>query len=152
MKIKAEPILIEKGEATDNRGSLEFYNSVNLDDFKRFYIVSNPKKGTVRAWHGHKLESKLVKVIKGKFIVCTIQIDNWENPNRDIKPFKFELDEKSGILYIPSGFANGAINLEPDSRILYFSSLNLQESKQDDFRFDSKFWNPWEEYSPEIYE
>ena len=152
MKIKAEPVLIEKGEATDNRGSLEFYNSVNLDDFKRFYIVSNPKKGTVRAWHGHKLESKLVKVIKGKFIVCTIQIDNWENPNRDIKPFKFELDEKSGILYIPSGFANGAINLEPDSRILYFSSLNLQESKQDDFRFDSKFWNPWEEYSPEIYE
>ena len=152
MKIKAEPILIEKGEATDKRGSLEFYNSVNLDDFKRFYIVSNPKKGTVRAWHGHKLESKLVKVIKGKFIVCTIQIDNWENPNRDIKPFKFELDEKSGILYIPSGFANGAINLEPDSRILYFSSLNLQESKQDDFRFDSKFWNPWEEYSPEIYE
>ena len=62
------------------------------------------------------------------------------------------MNEHSGVLFIPPGFANGAINLEPNSKIMYFSSLNLEESKEDDYRFDPKYWNPWDEYSPEIYE
>ena len=81
----------EKGFAEDHRGSLEFYNDIKLDKFKRFYIVNNPKKGTVRAWHGHKIEAKLVKVLKGEFVVCTIKIDNWESPNKGIKSTKFTM-------------------------------------------------------------
>ena len=38
--------------------------------FRRLYIVSNPVDRTVRAWHGHKIESKLVKVLKGKFLIA----------------------------------------------------------------------------------
>jgi len=45
-----EPILINKSEAEDNRGSVEFYNNLDFEQFKRFYIVTNPQKGTVRAW------------------------------------------------------------------------------------------------------
>ena len=85
-----EPTLINKGEAEDNRGSVEFYNNLNFEKFKRFYIVTNPKNGTVRAWHGHKLESKLVKVFKGKFLVCTVKIDDWITPNKNIKVLKTE--------------------------------------------------------------
>ena len=51
--------------------------------FRRLYIVSNPVDRTVRAWHGHKIESKLVKVLKGKFLVCTVKIDNWDNPDKN---------------------------------------------------------------------
>jgi len=148
----SEPILINKGKAEDKRGSVEFYNNLDFEKFKRFYIVTNPKYGTVRAWHGHKLESKLVKVIKGKFLVCTVKIDDWITPNKNNTVLKTEMSEHSGVLFIPPGFANGAINLEPNSKIMYFSSLNLEESKEDDYRFDSKYWNPWDEYSPEIYE
>ena len=79
----SEPILIDKSEAEDNRGSVEFYNNLDFEQFKRFYIVKNPKKGTVRAWHGHKIESKLVKVLEGKFLVCTVKIDDWIKPNKN---------------------------------------------------------------------
>ena len=148
----SEPILIDKSEAEDNRGSVEFYNNLDFEQFKRFYIVKNPKKGTVRAWHGHKIESKLVKVLEGKFLVCTVKIDDWIEPNKNNTVLKTEMNEHSGVFFIPPGYANGAINLEPNGKILYFSSLHLEESKQDDYRFDSRYWNPWDEYSPEIYE
>ncbi len=147
-----EPVYLEKGFAEDHRGSLEFYNDLKLNYFKRFYIVSNPKKGTVRAWHGHKIESKLVKVLKGEFVVSTIKIDDWDSPSKDIQATNFNLDENSGIVFIPPGYANGAINLKDDCKIMYFSSLIIEDSKNDDFRFDSQYWNPWAKYSPEIYE
>ena len=85
MKEIVEPTLFEKGESTDHRGSLEYYNTLNLDVFKRFYIVSNPTKGTVRAWHGHKIEAKLIKVIKGEFVVGAVKINDWDNPSLEIK-------------------------------------------------------------------
>ena len=34
----SEPVYFEKGFAEDHRGSLEFYNDIKLDEFKRFYI------------------------------------------------------------------------------------------------------------------
>ena len=58
-------LFLRKVNLKDHRGSLEYYNDLDFDEFKRFYIVRNPKRGTVRAWHGHKVESKLVKVLKG---------------------------------------------------------------------------------------
>ena len=152
MESYAEPFIYSKEETQDFRGSLEYYNSLDLDKYKRFYIVKNPKIGTVRAWHGHKIESKLVKVINGNFCIFTIKIDNWDNPSKDLIPSKYEMDENSGILYIPPGYANGAINTEANSQVMYFSSMNIDDSKKDDYRFESKFWDPWREYSPEIYE
>ena len=152
MKEIVEPTLFEKGESTDHRGSLEYYNTLNLEVFKRFYIVSNPTKGTVRAWHGHKIEAKLIKVIKGEFVIGAVKINDWDNPSLENKVDKFVLSENTGVVYVPPGYANGAINLIPNSKAIYFSSLNLEDSSNDDYRFDPKFWNTWEEYSPEIYE
>ncbi len=62
------------------------------------------------------------------------------------------MNENTGVVYVPPGYANGAINLIPNSKVIYFSSLNLDESSNDDYRFNSKFWDPWADYSPEIYE
>ena len=39
-----------------------------------------------------------------------------------------------------------------NSEIMYFSNLSLEESAKDDIRFKSNYWDPWEKYSPEIYE
>ena len=61
MSTSEKPIIFEKGVSEDHRGSLEYYNDLTLDEFKRFYIVRNPKRGTVRAWHGLKLNQSLLK-------------------------------------------------------------------------------------------
>ena len=63
MESYAEPFIYSKEETKDFRGSLEYYNSLDLDRYKRLYIVNNPQIGTVRAWHGHKIEEKLIKVL-----------------------------------------------------------------------------------------
>ena len=152
MNTSEKPIIFEKGVSEDHRGSLEYYNDLALDEFKRFYIVRNPKRGTVRAWHGHKVESKLIKVVNGIFIVCLIKVDNWEKPSKNIEILEYEFDNDSGLIYVPPGYANGAMNVTSDSEIMYFSNLSLEESAKDDIRFKSNYWDPWEKYSPEIYE
>ena len=146
------PLLLNVGKSEDHRGYVEFYNELKLDYYKRFYIVSNPIERTVRAWHGHKIEEKLIKVLKGEFLICLVKVDNWDQPSKNLEILEYKLNENSGLLYVPSGYANGAINLNSDSKVMYFSSLVLEDSINDDYRFDSKYWNPWEEYSPKIYE
>jgi len=143
---------IKRGFADDHRGSVEFYNDLDLSDYKRFYIVNNPSKGTVRAWHGHKKEGKLLKVIKGSFLVGVVKIDNWETPDKNIKPDTFEMNAESDILFIPPGCANGSMNLSDDSSVMYFSTSNLEESVSDDFRFDSKYWDLWTEKGGVLFE
>ena len=152
MSTLEKPIIFERGVSEDHRGSLEYYNNLSLDEFKRFYIVRNPKRGTVRAWHGHKVESKLIKVLQGIFIVCLIKIDNREKPSKNIEILEYEFNNDSGLIYVPPGYANGAMNVASDSEIMYFSNLSLEESAKDDIRFKSNYWDPWEKYSPEIYE
>ena len=152
MTESSTPLLLNVGKSEDHRGYVEFYNELKLDYYKRFYIVSNPIEGTVRAWHGHKIEGKLIKVLKGEFLICLVKVDNWDQPSKNLEILEYKLNENSGLLYVPSGYANGAINLNSDSKVMYFSSLVLEDSINDDYRFDSKYWNPWEEYSPKIYE
>ena len=152
MTESSTPLLLNVGKSEDHRGYVEFYNELKLDYYKRFYIVSNPIERTVRAWHGHKIEEKLIKVLNGEFLICLVKVDNWDQPSKNLEILEYKLNENSGLLYVPSGYANGAINLNSDSKVMYFSSLVLEDSINDDYRFDSKYWNPWEEYSPKIYE
>tara|TARA_Y100000748_G_C15475350_1_gene480553 strand:- start:45 stop:506 length:462 start_codon:yes stop_codon:yes gene_type:complete len=146
------PTLFNKEQSKDHRGSLEYYNSVSLEKFKRFYIVENPYLGTVRAWHGHKVEGKLFRVLKGQFVLCAVLIDNWEKPSKELEVEKFTIDENSGVVYIPPGYANGLINIVPESKIMTLSTLIYTDALHDDFRYSSKYWNPWQQYSPQIYE
>ena len=60
----SSPKRIERGFSEDHRGSIEYFNDLDLSKYKRFYIVNNPVQGTVRAWHGHQKEGKLIKVLE----------------------------------------------------------------------------------------
>ena len=80
MTESSTPLLLNVGKSEDHRGYVEFYNELKLDYYKRFYIVSNPIEGTVRAWHGHKIEEKLIKVLNGEFLICLVKVDNWDQP------------------------------------------------------------------------
>lgn len=137
--------LIKGGLAVDDRGSVSYVNDFNFHEVKRFYEVENHKAGFIRAWHGHKKEAKYVLAVKGSALLCAVQIDDWENPSKNLDVKKFVLSEKTpSVLYIPAGYANGFMSLTNDTKLMFFSTSVLEDSLNDDFRFDSKYWNPWE--------
>ena len=86
--------ILEAGSAIDDRGEVIFANEFNMKKIKRFYIVSNHRTNFIRAWHGHKKEAKLVKVISGKFIIVAVEIDNWDEPSKsqDLHEFEMQAD------------------------------------------------------------
>lgn len=136
--------LIRGDKAVDDRGSVSFVNSFQFTSVERFYQVQNHQQGFVRAWHGHKKEEKFVYVAAGAALVAAVQIDSWEKPSPDLAVEKFVLSaEKPAILHIPAGYANGFMTLSETAVLMFFSSAKLEESIKDDFRFPSRFWNPW---------
>lgn len=134
--------LIEAGVFQDNRGLVAFANDFPLSEFKRFYIIQNSVSSPVRAWHAHKLEAKAIFPVSGTFFVGAIEVEDWVNPPLDKNPEIFELDSKRpSILLIPGGYANGFRSVSPDASFLIFSSMTLDESLGDDFRFPPNTWN-----------
>lgn len=144
MEINIEPQLIKGGLAADDRGFVSFVNDFDFKDVCRFYMVENHAAGFIRAWHGHKKEAKYVLVVNGSALICAVGIDNWVNPSKHLKVWRFTLtDRNPAILYIPAGYANGSMSLSPDAKIMYFSTSKLERSMKDDFRFESHYWDPW---------
>jgi dTDP-4-dehydrorhamnose 3,5-epimerase-like enzyme len=131
--------------AADDRGYLRFCNEFSLSNYLRFYDVSNYEANFIRAWHGHKNESKAVIVRQGSAMICLVKIDNWVKPNKNLKIEKFFLSHESPkILEIPAGYANGFKSLEPKTRITFYSNKTVEDSLNDDFRFAFDYWNPWD--------
>ncbi len=142
---KTKTLLIKGGSATDDRGRVSFINDFNFEDVKRFYMVENHKQNFVRAWHAHKKESKYVQVVKGSALVCVVKIDNWDMPAANLEVEKFVLSENSpSVLYIPKGYANGFMSLTEDAKLMFYSTSTLEESLGDDYRYNARYWNPWE--------
>lgn len=139
-----EPRLIEGGLAVDDRGTLAFVNAFNFDGVKRFYVVSNHRAGFVRAWHAHRREAKYVLAVAGHAVVGAVKIDNWEAPAKDLPVKSYVLSaEKPSILYIPSGYANGFMTLTAETRLMFFSTATLEESRDDDIRYEARHWDIW---------
>lgn len=138
------PVLIKGDLAVDDRGTVSFVNDFKFNSVKRFYLVENHRRGFIRAWHAHKYESKYVIVIKGSALIGAVRIDDWSNPSKEENVFRFTLSEKKpSVLFIPCGYANGFMSLTDDTKIMFLSTSDLSESLDDDYRFDSRYWNIW---------
>ncbi len=139
------PKLFEGGLGVDDRGEVGFVNDFNFDKVKRFYTVCNHRSGFIRAWHGHKKEAKFVTVTHGAALIAAVEIDDWNNPSKESKVFRFTLSaHKPSVLYIPAGYANGFMSLTAETKLMFFSTSTLEETKGDDIRFDAYYWNPWQ--------
>ena len=139
-----EPRLLKGALVTDDRGEVTFVNDFDFVGVKRFYIVSNHAAGFVRAWHGHRHEAKYVTVVQGAMLIACVRIDDWQNPSPNLPLQRFVLSaHQPAILFIPPGYANGNMSLTADAKAIFFSTSTLEESKNDDIRFDAHFWNPW---------
>jgi len=135
---------MEGGLHVDDRGELAFANAFDFSGIKRFYVLKTRRAGIIRAWHGHKLESKYFFATAGASIVCGVAVDDWEKPSTTLPVRRFVLsDRRPAILEIPPGYANGFMSLTDESTIVVFSTATLAESEADDFRFPARYWDPW---------
>ena len=142
------PEIIAGGTAIDDRGVLSYLNSAPFEKVKRMYMVDNFDAATIRAFHGHRLEEKLVLVVAGAAIVNVSQmrIVSGNIVGLD-QPTRFVLaDHNPQLLRIPAGYANGWKALLPNTKILFFSSTTMEEAKHDDYRW------PWHYFAPSVWE
>jgi len=143
--------IINGGSYKDERGTLRFVNDFDFSDVKRFYQIENSSTDVIRAWQGHRKENKYFYVSSGSLLVCAVQVDNWDNPSPDLCVVKKVITEdKSKVLMIPAGYANGIRALEEGSKLMVFSSNTLIDATDDDYRFDKDLWYDWStEYTDE---
>lgn len=138
-----EPKIINGNIYVDDRGYLVYSNDFDMSRIKRFYAVENINTNVVRAFHGHRKEEKYVLVISGTALFV---IAKMEENNKLVNPQRFVLSARSPkILYIPSGYSNGFKSLEDKTKIIFFSTLDINESRNDDYRdkwnvFGEKIW------------
>ena len=139
------PTIFQGNRATDDRGSLGFINGFTLQNFERFYTVSNHSSNFIRAWQGHLKEAKAIIVLQGAALVCAVEMDDLKAPNKNNQVYRHVLSGNNpAALFIPAGYANGFKTLTSDAVVLVFSSTTLEESSGDDYRFEYDYWNPWE--------
>lgn len=142
--MEPEVKLLKGGVSVDDRGCLSFINDFNFEGVKRFYVVENHRAGFIRAWHGHQREGKYVCVVSGSAIIGAVPLPTVAG--EILAPYKFVLSAKSpAVLWIPPMHANGFKSLEENTKIIFFSTSTLEESKNDDMRFPYNQWNIWEE-------
>lgn len=139
------PHIIDGGLAVDDRGVCWFANDFHFDGVKRFYVLANHQTGFVRAWHGHKTEAKYVYVASGTAVIGAVRLDNWQYPSQECEFERFVLSaRKPQVLYIPPGYANGSMVLEPDTLIFHFSTTLMGEYPDDDRRWPADYFVfPW---------
>jgi len=111
----------------DERGTVRFLNDFDMTQVVRMYCIE-PKLGVIRAWQGHKKETKWFYAAKGSFLVKTIIMVTSDKKEYYLK------DSESKVLEIPGGHYNGFEALEEGSVLMVFSDFGLEESKRDDFR------------------
>jgi len=126
----------------DERGKLNFLNDFSLDEIVRFYEIHPANTTIVRAWQGHREEKKWFYCTAGNFTIVLIKIDNFEHPSKSLVAERFELSANTaGVLEISGGYATGFKANEVDSKLMVFSNFNLEQSKNDDYRFDADYFN-----------
>jgi dTDP-4-dehydrorhamnose 3,5-epimerase len=141
-------IKIIQGEIfVDYRGQISSLNDFRFDGVQRFYFIHHPDKRVVRGWHGHRFEKKWFYCVKGAFTLGLVKPDSWENPSKELTAEIFHLSEdKSNIICVPEGYANGLKASVDGSVLLVFSGKMLPEAYNDSWRYDSALWVDWSKY------
>ena len=142
-----KPQIVQGGTFTDDRGSMRFVNAFTFPDVKRFYFIKHPDTTVVRAWQGHQFEKKYFYPITGSFLIAWVKIDDFENPSENLIPEYHLLSaNNSELLSVPKGYANGLKALEPDSEVMVFSDMDVEESLREKIRFPAEKWLDWSKF------
>jgi dTDP-4-dehydrorhamnose 3,5-epimerase-like enzyme len=139
--VDLEPKLILGDQFVDFRGIVKYNNNLSLNGFNRFYTLQNSEAHPFRGWHGHAKESKIFIAAHGSFRVGAVRVRKMLEPDPLSQPTWFDLSkDRLDGLFIPAGFANASISLEPGSVLFVLSNATLAQSEEDDFRFPPQTW------------
>lgn len=133
-----KPVLIKGNKHIDQRGILIYNNDFDLTEVKRYFTI---EPSTLRAWHGHKKEQNWISIVRGAALILLVKPDNWENPSHSLPVSEYILKEEDGdVLFIPGGYISGIKSITKDTKLGVFSDFTLEESKNDDYRYDKERW------------
>ena len=120
-----EPVLIQGGSHTDDRGALRFCNDFDMSAVKRFYTISNSSEQPVRGWIGHKKETKWFFPLRGR---TEIEIESFNRVER------VEMDaERPCVLKVPPRNWFKIVQ-DGNAEVMVFSDCKVGEFENDDFR------------------
>ena len=122
--------IIKGNTFQDSRGEVHFINDFDLSPVKRFYKILHPKTDVIRAWQVHELESKWFQCVKGAFLIQIADLTTHK-----VKQVQLSA-ERTEVLFIPKGNANGFKALMPESELLVFSDLDLKEALEDNKKLE----------------
>ena len=126
---------------TDERGSLSFFNSLSLSTVQRMYQIAPANTAIIRAWQAHKVENKWFYCTHGSFLINLMEIDDFRNPSKTLKPKKVYLQANTpAVLHVQGGYASGIKAVTPEAKLLVFSDQSLAASSEDDYRYPLAYW------------
>jgi len=130
-----KPEIIKGNCHADQRGSLCYNNDFNAVNIKRIYTIENKDTHFIRGWQGHKIEQRWFSAIAGSFHIQLIEIDNWENPATNLKPYSFTITKDNlDVLHVPQGFVSSIQAVEVGSKLLVMADYLLGEI-EDEYRY-----------------
>lgn len=137
VETKLKPIFIDIDLHEDDRGSVHCIMD-NLCDFgiKRIYCVENFGRGQVRAWHAHKDGDTYMYCANGSVKVGGLNIDDMLDITTGVLTAR-----RPRLFFVPRGFANGAMSLTDNTKLIVMSTLSFKEVRRDDIRL------PWDAVS-----
>ena len=134
-------MLLEGKKHQDDRGIITFNNDFDASQVKRIYTIENHSTEFIRGWQGHKIEQRWFACMNGSFEISVIQIDNFENPSKDLTIKKYQLnDETLTYLHVPSGCITAIQSNQESSRLLVLSDYGLGEIS-DEYRYSLDYFN-----------
>lgn len=134
--------LIQGSKFTDERGQLNFFKAFSLESVVRFYEIKPSSIDIIRAWQAHREEMKWFYCHTGAFLLHLVVVDDFGDPSNLLKPIRIILESKNPmILELSGGYATGLKAIEENSILQVFSNFNLDESKNDDFRYPIEKWD-----------
>ena len=129
------PKIIRGNSHQDQRGIITYNNDFNASLVKRIYTIENHSTDFIRGWQGHKTEQRWFACMKGAFEISVIQIDDFDQPSKDLKISKYQLNDKSlTYLHIPSGHITAIQAKKEGSKLLVLADYALGEIR-DEYRF-----------------
>lgn len=128
-------MLLKGKRHTDQRGILNFNNDFDASQVKRIYTLENASVDFIRGWQGHKIEQRWFAAMSGSFEIRVIELDDFENPSKNLPQNKYELTTDSlDFLHVPGGCITAIRALEEDSKLLVLADYALGEI-EDEYRF-----------------
>lgn len=133
--------IILGGVHKDKRGQIKFFNDFDLKDVRRFYLINNSNLDVIRGWRAHKIEQRWFYPISGSFSFDLVEIDNWEQPDKELNLLnKIICSKDNNILHVPAGFGTAIKALEPDSELLVFGDHPIEHASLDDYTFELDYF------------